>query len=311
MDGLILVDKEQNLTSHQIVLDIRNRLNTAKVGHYGTLDPMATGLIVIAVGKTTRFFPFFSKKDKVYEGQMRLGFSTNTYDAQGKPISPEKTDFPSKVHLQEVMNKFEGEMDQIPPPFSAKKFKGKPLYALARENKEVELKPSRVSINFFKLKTYKPPFVGFRVKCSAGTYIRSLAHDLGQALGCGSHLSQLKRTEVGEFHIKDGFTLEEIKRLAEEEKVDTFLIPMEVLLPELPKVVLDEKGSTLARHGNLIFPENILKIYPSDVHLYKPYKGKEKIFRLFSLEGKLLALAKKIPEKDSLHPFLVIDAIEV
>lgn len=310
MDGLILVDKPQDLTSHQIVLEIRRILNTSKVGHYGTLDPMATGLIVVAIGKATRLFPFFSKKDKFYEGQIRLGLTTDTYDAQGKPTSPEKTNFPKKEHLQVVMKEFEGETDQIPPPFSAKKYKGKPLYALARQNREYQLKASRVFIGLFKLNSYEPPFVGFQVKCSAGTYIRSLTHDLGQALGCGAHLSQLKRTEVGEFHIKDGLTLEEIKRLTKEEKMDTFLIPMEILLPELSKIILDEKGSNLVKNGNHIFPENIVKMYPSELPDSKPYEEKEEIYRMFSLEGKLLALARKVPEKGGLHPFLVIDAAE-
>ncbi len=306
MDGLILIDKPQNLTSHQIVLEIRKILSIPRVGHYGTLDPMATGLIIIAVGKATRLFPFFSKKDKVYEGQIRLGFSTDTYDALGVPTSEEKTDFPPENYLKEVMKKFEGEMDQIPPPFSAKKYKGKPLYALVRGKKEFELKASRIFIHFFKLAFYQPPIAGFQVKCSAGTYIRSLTHDLGHALGCGAHLSQLKRTEVGEFHLKHGFSIEEIKGLSEEEKIDKFLIPMEALLPGLPKIILDEKGSALAINGNLVLAENILTMYPPEGNLSISTEMKEEIFRLFNLEEKLLALARKTPERDGFHPFLVL-----
>lgn len=311
MDGLILIDKPQNITSHQIVLEIRKILNIPKVGHYGTLDPMATGLIMIAVGKATRLFPFFSKKDKVYEGQIRLGFSTDTYDAQGKPTSAEKADFPPKNYLQKVMKKFEGEMDQVPPLFSAKKYKGKPLYTLARKKKEFELKASRVFIYFFRLTSYHPPYAGFQVKCSAGTYIRSLTHDLGQALGCGAHLSQLKRIEVGEFHLKHGFSLEEIEGLVEEEEIDECLIPMEALLPGLSKIILDEKGSALAKNGNLVLLENILKMYPPEDNLSVSSDEKEEIFRLFSLEGKLLALARKTPERNGLHPFLVLHSKEV
>lgn len=310
MDGLILIDKPQYFTSHRVVIEIRKILSIRKVGHYGTLDPIVTGLLVVAVGKATKLFPFFSKADKVYKGQIRLGYSTDTYDSQGKNTSSEKKVYPSKEHLLGMMKKFEGEMDQIPPPFSAKKYKGKPLYALAREKKEFELRSNKVFIYFFRIKDYNPPFISFAVKCSSGTYIRSLAHDLGQVFGCGAHLSQLTRTEVGNFNLKDGFSLEKVKRFIEKGKIDEFLIPLEVLFPEYPKIILKEDGSTLARNGNLIFPEKILKIFQQESHFSDTSEEEEIIYKLFSIEGKLLALARKIPEKNCLHPFLVIDSIK-
>ena len=137
MDRLILVDKPQDFTSQHIVSEIRKILNIRKVGHYGTLDPLATGLMVIAVGKATKLFPFFSKADKVYEGQIRLGYATDTYDSQGQPVSPEKKVYPSKEHLLSLIQEFEGEIDQVPPPFSAKKYKVTPLYVLARRKKNL------------------------------------------------------------------------------------------------------------------------------------------------------------------------------
>lgn len=308
MDGLILVNKPQNFTSHDLVTEIRKILNIKKAGHYGTLDPMATGLMVIAVGKATKLFPFFSKEDKVYKGQIRLGYATDTYDSLGKPSSPENRDFPAQDYLIEKMKKFEGKIDQVSPPFSAKKYKGKPLYALARQKKEFKLKSYKIFIYYFRLTAYKPPLISFEAKCSSGTYIRSMAHDLGQDLGCGAHLCQLNRTEVGNFHLKNGLTLEEIKTYTNKGKIDEFLIPMELLLPELPKIILNEDGSALAKNGNLIFPDKILRVFPKEVYAPQGSEEREIIFKLFNLEGRLLALAKKLPEKNCLHPFLVIDS---
>jgi len=307
MDGLILVKKHQGCTSHDLIIEIRKILNIQKIGHFGTLDPLATGLIIIAVGKATRLSPFFLKTDKLYKGQIILGFSTDTYDALGKPTSSEKIEWPEKNIILEVMKKLEGEINQIPPPFSAKKYKGKPLYELARKKKKFILKPSKVFVYFFRLKKYHPPFLDFEVKCSSGTYIRSLSHDLGQILECGAHLSELTRTEVGNFRLSYAFSLEEIKKLEEKGKTKNFLIPIESLLPQFPKVVLKEKGTILVRNGNMIFPENISKVIQQNSLQTSISNENKPIFRLFSLEGKLLALAKKEPDKEGLHPFLVIN----
>lgn len=308
MDGLILIDKPQNFTSHDVVVEIRKILNIRKVGHFGTLDPLATGLMVLATGKATRLFPFFLKADKVYRGVIRLGFPTDTYDSAGKPTSAESKKYPKKESLLRFMKTFEGESQQVPPPYSAKKHKGKPLYALVREGKEFELKPNRVVIHFFRLIKYSPPLLEFEVRCSSGTYVRSLAHNLGQSLGCGAHLSELTRTDFGNFHLSESLTIEKIKRQAEEGKFEEFLIPLELLLPEYPKIILGEQGSVSALNGGMIFPENILKIIPGGSSLSKDAPEREKIFRMFSREGKLLALAKKVPEKNCFHPFLVIDS---
>jgi tRNA pseudouridine55 synthase len=308
MDGLILVRKPQKFTSHDIVVELRDIMGCKKIGHFGTLDPLATGLMVVALGKATRLFPFFSKLDKAYEGQIRLGISTDTYDSLGEPISSEKKEYPDTHTLLEAMKKFKGEMDQTAPPFSAKKFKGKPLYFLAREKKDLKYKSSKVFIHYFQMKKYNPPHLHFIAECSSGTYIRSLAHDLGQDLGCGAHLSALERTRVGNFHIKESLSIQKIRKLTKEGKTEDFLIPLEFLLPEFPKVVLDEKGTVLARNGNMIFPDNIVKVFEQ----VPPPSGlsaeDETIFRVFNLEGKLMALARKIPEKKGLHPFLVFDS---
>jgi len=307
MDGLILVNKHQGCTSHDLIIELRNILNIKKIGHFGTLDPLATGLMLIAVGKATRLSSFFLKADKTYEGRIRFGYSTDTYDSLGKPTSPEKKEWPEKEKILKVMKKLEGELNQIPPPFSAKKYKGKPLYKLARENKEFKLRPSKVFIRFFNLKKYHPPFLEFEVKCSSGTYIRSLAHDLGQILGCGAHLSELTRTEAESFKLTDAFSLKEIKKLKEKGKIKEHFIPLESLLPQFPKVILKESGTALTRNGNMVFPADISKIVHQNSLQNSTPKKKEVIFRLFSQEGKLLGLAKKEPEKNSLHPFLVFN----
>ena len=308
MDGLILADKPQDFTSHRVVVEIRKLLVRSKVGHYGTLDPLATGLVVVAVGKATRLFPFFSKVDKEYQGRIKLGFSTDTYDSMGEPTSEECLEYPSQERLLEAMLDFQGEIEQFPPRFSAKKFKGKPLYALARQNKEFELRSNKITVHAFRLTSYKPPILDFEVECSSGTYIRSLAHDLGQALECGAHLTQLVRTSVGSFKLEEAFSLEQIKEYAEQGDIDKFLMPMEILLPEFPKIVLNESGASLARNGNFVFPENILKVLEKENdHVALSDEG-EATFRLFDVEGKLLALGKRAPERGGIHPFLVIDS---
>lgn len=306
MDGLILVNKSDGFTSHDIIVEARKILSIQRIGHFGTLDPLATGLMIIAVGKATRLFPFFSKADKLYKGQITLGFSTDTYDSLGEPTSSEKKELLEENKILEVMKNLVGEIDQIPPPFSAKKYKGKPLYKFARNKKEINIKPCKVFIYFFRLKKYYPPFLDFEVKCSSGTYIRSLAHDLGQILGCGAHLSRLTRTEVGTFKLSDAFLLEEIRKLTEKGKFEKFLIPLEYLLPQFPKIILKESGSVLVRNGNMVFPENILRVIQQDSPQTSSSKKEEVIFRLFSQEGKLLALAKKGEEKDIFYPFLVM-----
>lgn len=304
IDGLLLVDKPPGVTSHHVVLEIRKIFPFNKVGHCGTLDPMATGLLIVALGKATRLFPFFSKADKVYQGQIRLGYSTDSYDSQGEPVSQEKKDFPSQQKLVNMMKKFQGEIDQIAPPFSAKKYKGKPLYVLARKKKEFKLKSSKVFVHFFDLTSYSPPFLHFAVKCSSGTYVRSLAHDLGQALGCGAHLSRLNRTKVGDFDLDQACSLEDIRRLVKEGKIESILFPLETLLPQFPKVILNENGTALVRNGNLISSKDILGIFPQHNSLLVPTQ--EHVFKLFNKEGKLLVFGRKDIQRGSIHPFLVI-----
>lgn len=307
LDGLILVHKPPQLTSHDVVEKIRKILHIKKVGHFGSLDPLATGLLLIAVGKATRLFQFFLNKDKVYTGEIKLGYSTDTYDSLGKPISSKALTFPEREEIVKAIKKFTGEIQQFPPRFSAKKHKGKPYYALARENKEVILKPIQVFVHDYRLKNYNPPLITFEVRCSTGTYIRSLAHDLGQVLGCGAHLSQLERTRIGDYHLENSLYLEEIENLVQKNKITDFLYPLETLLPEYPKIILNANGANIVKNGNIILPDKIHKICNVQNAASDMKFNEEIIYRMFDLEGRLLAFAKKSQEKNGLHPFLVIE----
>ena len=309
MDGLILVQKPKGFTSHDIVSLIRKTLNEKKVGHFGTLDPSATGLLLVAVGKATRLFPFYLRSDKTYEGRIRLGFATDTYDSEGNPVSEESKNYPDKKTLIDHMKRFMGEIAQVPPPYSAKKYKGQPLYKLVRRREEFKLKSNKVFVRFFKLKEYSPPHIFFEIKCSSGTYIRSIAHDLGQNLNCGAHLDQLVRTAIGEFHIRKSHTIEKIKELASSGRTKKFLEPMETLLPEFPKIVVDDRTATLVQNGSEFIPDSIPDTLFSEEKASSRGEKKQAIFRIFDSQGKLLAFATFRSEGNSLHPFVVFDSI--
>ncbi len=305
MDGIILVNKPRNCTSHDIVLKIRTMIRMSKVGHFGTLDPMATGLLIISVGKATRLFPFYSKTDKVYTGVIKLGFSTNTYDAEGGKTSKETHVFPGEKNVLKAIKSLEGEIFQTPPSYSAKKYHGKPFYALTRAQKKFPLKPIKKNIHHFRLTRFSLPGIHFDIKCSSGTYIRSLAHDLGQMLGCGAHLSELSRTASGAFTIADSMSLESINTFVENKDFEAFLLPLEILLPEFPKITLNETGSALARNGNVFSPDNIINIIHNK--MFEINKQNIDIFRIFSGQDRIIALAKKLRTNDGYHPFLVLN----
>jgi tRNA pseudouridine55 synthase len=302
MDGLILVDKSVGMTSHDVVASLRRFLGEKKIGHFGTLDPLASGLLLAAIGKATRLFPFFSLLDKSYKGRVRLGYSTDTYDREGRPTSEESGEFPDIEKVLDALRGFQGEITQLPPLFSAKKLRGKPLYAYARRRKPVDVRPSQVRISSLRLTDYRPPFLELEVKCSSGTYIRTLAHDLGRVLGCQGYLAGLVRTEIGEYRLENAFALEAIRSHQERGETAEFLLPLENLLPDIPKAVLDQEGVELVRNGRLISPENIL----TPMTCVPPGPEKDRVVvRLFSESGKLIAFARPSGPPDHLAPVLV------
>ncbi len=213
LDGALLVDKPSEWTSHDVVAKIRGHFRLPKVGHCGTLDPMATGLLILVIGKATRYSERLMASDKVYEGTMRLGEVTDSYDADGELVETRSIP-PLDLHdLNEAASAFVGDLQQIPPMVSAKKVGGVPLYRLARQGKEIPREPRLVHVYTFRFQDYEDPFGYFRVSCTKGTYVRSLAHDLGQRLGCGAHLTALRRTASGRFDVADALPLQELLAL--------------------------------------------------------------------------------------------------
>ena len=242
------------MTSHDVVGLVRRIAGERSVGHLGTLDPMATGVLPLLLGKFTRLAQYFSSAEKSYEGSIRFGFSTDTYDAEGEPAGPDLwaalNPSPTLDQVRAAASRFRGEMEQMPPPFSAKKIAGTPAYKLAREGKPVELKPAKVHIASFEITALADAEASFTISISAGGYVRSVAHELGQDLGCGAHLSSLRRTQAGAFTLGEAHTLEELEALAGNlEALQELCIHPRSLLPEMPSVTGDAIALGRLRNG--------------------------------------------------------------
>jgi len=209
--GFILINKPEGPTSHDIVDKLREITGIRKIGHAGTLDPFAKGLLILGIGReATKKLHSFQKLDKEYVAKIKLGGVSNTYDKTGKIILKENAKPPTKEKIEKIMNEFVGEISQIPPIFSAKKIKGKKLYQLAHKGERVQPKPVRVRIEYIKILKYEWPWLKIKVKCSSGTYIRSLASDVGENLGCGGYLEELCRTNIGNFSLREAIDLQQL-----------------------------------------------------------------------------------------------------
>jgi tRNA pseudouridine55 synthase len=241
VNGLLIIDKPAGMTSHDVVYRLRKITGEKSIGHLGTLDPMATGVLPLLLGKFTRLAQYFSSAEKSYTGTIRFGFATDTYDAEGEPAGPDAMPALTLEQIRAAASRFHGEMQQTPPPYSAKKIAGKPAYKLAREGKPVELKAARVHIASFEITALNGPEAAFTMAISAGGYVRSVAHELGQDLRCGAHLSSLRRTQAGVFTLADAHTLDELVPLAGDlEALESLCIHPRSLLPEMPAVTGDE-----------------------------------------------------------------------
>ena len=240
MNGLLIVDKPAGMTSHDVVYRLRKITGEKSVGHLGTLDPMATGVLPLLIGKFTKLAQYFASTEKSYTGTIRFGFATDTYDAEGEQAGPCVEPLISLEEIRKAARRFHGEMEQVPPPFSAKKVAGTPAYKLARAGKMVELKPARIRIAHFTIDAQEGDEVRFSMRVSAGGYVRSVAHQLGGDLGCGAHLSSLRRIQAGPFTIADAHTLDELEPLSGDVKAlqDRCVHPR-ILLPEMPAVTGD------------------------------------------------------------------------
>jgi tRNA pseudouridine55 synthase len=254
VNGLLVVDKPGGITSHDVVGKLRRITGEKSIGHLGTLDPMATGVLPLLLGKYTRLAQYFSSAEKSYTGAIRFGFSTDTYDAEGVAAGPDVwPDLAPKLTLEQVRAaaaRFQGEMQQMPPAYSAKKIAGTPAYKLAREGKPVELKAATVRIDFFTITRLEGAEAVFEMSISAGGYVRSVARELGQDLGCGAHLSRLRRTRAGAFTIDESHLLEELQALAgNAEALQRLCVHPRNLLPEMPSVTGDSMVLGRFRNG--------------------------------------------------------------
>ena len=248
MNGLLIVDKPGGMTSHDVVARVRRAVGESSVGHLGTLDPMATGVLPLLLGKYTRLAQFFNANAKAYTGTIRFGFGTDTYDAEGQMTGERREVVLDPDGVRAEAAKFLGEIEQMPPPFSAKKVHGKPAYKLARVGKTPELKPVKITVDAFKIEGVEGDRAEFAMRISSGGYVRSIAHAIGQALGCGAHLASLRRTAAGPFTLDEALPLERVETLAGEGKLEERMPHPRRLLPDMPAVTAEE--TTLGRIRN-------------------------------------------------------------
>lgn len=249
MNGVLIIDKPSGLTSHDVVSRVRRILGQRTVGHLGTLDPMATGVLPLVLGNMTRLAQFYVASEKSYEGVIRFGVATDTYDAQGEPIGEPNVVFLTLQQARELAQGFLGTIEQMPPAFSAKKVQGVPAYKLARKKKEVALKPVQVEIKEFEILSFEGERACFRARVASGTYMRSVAHEMGKRADCGGHLESLRRTAVAEFTIGCAHTLQDLERATRSGEVEEMLVHPRQLLPSLPSVTASDEIASRIRHG--------------------------------------------------------------
>ncbi|MBV9339594.1 MAG: tRNA pseudouridine(55) synthase TruB [Acidobacteria bacterium] len=249
MNGVLIIDKPCGMTSHDVVSCVRRILKQPAVGHLGTLDPMATGVLALVLGTMTRLAQFYLTAEKVYEGVIRFGFATDTYDIDGERVGEARALLLTLDELRNLGSRFLGTIEQIPPPFSAKKIHGVPAYKLARKKKEVVLKPVQVEVKDFEIAKLEDSRAFFRSRVASGTYMRSVAHDMGQLAGCGAHLESLRRTRLAEFEVEDAHDLDELEEAARCGQVLDLLVHPRKLLPLLPAVTANEEIASRIRHG--------------------------------------------------------------
>jgi tRNA pseudouridine55 synthase len=290
LNAVMVVDKPAGWTSHDVVAKARRIMGERSIGHLGTLDPMATGVLPLVLGRMTRLCQFYSGSEKTYAGKIRLGVVTDTYDADGDQAGEPQT---VNVTLEEIVaasSGFLGLIQQTPPPFSAKKIQGVPAYKLARRKQPVELKPVEVEVREFTISRLNGDLADFHCRVSAGTYVRSLAHELGQKLGIGAHLANLRRTAVGEFTIEQSHTLEQIAEAVAQGRVDELCIHPRRVLPEIPSVTATDEDLAKIRHGRAV---NL------------PEMSRSRWVKVFAGQSELVCLASRVAGT-LFHPKVVL-----
>ena len=302
ISGILVMDKAAGMTSHDVVASVRRLIGIRQVGHFGTLDPFATGVLPLSIGKATRFAQFYLKSRKAYEGVIRFGFSTDTYDATGKPAADPVEPRIERAALEEVLRAFTGRVMQTPPPFSAKRVAGTRAYKLARQQKPVSLAPVEVEIYALELLSLEDGHARFAVECSGGTYVRSLAHDVGQKLECPAHLQNLRRTAVAEFTEGQAVTLERLAETVREGDLASCLVPLEALLPGCPEFVVRGREESSICHGHAFELAQALRPDRGQAH------GRAQAFsvlKIMSSDRRLIAVARHV-EGSIYHPDLVL-----
>ncbi|MBC2578910.1 tRNA pseudouridine(55) synthase TruB [Clostridium sp. DJ247] len=267
MDGILNINKPTGITSFDVVRNIKFIAKTKKVGHTGTLDPEASGVLPICIGRATKLVDYIMSDAKVYRAELKLGVVTDTYDREGKIISTSDVNL-SKEDIEAVIKGFQGELDQIPPMYSALKVNGERLYSLARKGIEIERKPRKINIYHIEVLSIDLPYVVFQVKCSKGTYIRSLCYDIGNKLGCGGAMWNLQRVETGAFNISNAVDLETLNS----NNIGEYLIPMDKALIEYPEIHIDKKYEKLILNGVSIKNSSIINNLEKN-KLYRVYLG--------------------------------------
>jgi len=293
LDGAIVVDKPQGWTSHDVVNKMRRIAKTERVGHLGTLDPAATGVLPVVIGKATRLAQFYTRSDKIYEGVVRFGWATTTYDGEGEVAGEKREVVLDRAELERRLEPFRGEFLQTPPVVSAKKVEGKRAYELARKHVAVELEPVKVHVYELELLGVEGAEARLRVHCSGGTYVRSIAHDVGQSMGCGAHLRELRRLASGEFEIGRARTIPELERLAAEERLMDALVPASEMLPGFPGVYVEEAAVRDIRNGRN-FPASPFRAQPEARHV-----------KAITRQGELVAIGEAVLP-NLYHPIVVL-----
>lgn len=293
MNGAIVVDKPAGMTSHDVVNRLRRLSGTRKIGHLGTLDPMATGVLPLLVDRATRLAQFFSTAEKKYDALIRFGWATDTYDREGAPVSEAVQPNFTREELEAALAPFRGTFLQTPPPFSAKKIAGTPAYKLARKKIPVRLTPVEVTVFALDLDEFEGATARIRVHCSAGTYLRGIAHEVGRTLGCGAFLESLRRTASGDFNDQQAHSLDELAKLADGGQLADALIPIERLLPQFSTATVDALTAGQIRQG---------KDFRISPFLARPGA---KYVKAISPEGDLVAIGEaRLPHL--YHPILVL-----
>jgi tRNA pseudouridine55 synthase len=278
MNGLLVLDKPSGFTSHDVVAIVRRATAEKSIGHLGTLDPMATGVLPLLLGKYTRLAQFFGQAEKHYTGHIRFGFATDTFDFEGVPATEPKPLSQSLEDLRTLSRQFNGEIDQLPPIFSAKKINGVPAHKLARAGAEVPVKPARITIHNFQLTSLEADTAAFTISVSAGGYVRSVAHELGQLAGCGAHLSSLRRTRAGTFTLDNAITIDQLKSSTPAE-LEALLPHPRTLLPDMPSVTVDDQLAGRLRNG---------------MQVNLPDFSQAPLIKIFSTPTELLAIGRRI-----------------